>query len=584
MVLLSLALLPSVLIGIFAYRNARLTLETRVQAQLTSIATLKKTQLTTWIEDRAADARLLGENFLNEEHFTEILDPRIPAARRLAFAGFLTDNLRSLQRTRQGYEEIFFVDTGGRVVLSTDRSHVGAVLLDDPDVTRTLATATGTFISDVHCRTADSPLEMAFGHGLHAVDLSTSKTLSRINGAVIIRVRMDDTIYAFLGEWPSKGATGEAFLVRARGQTVRFVSPLRFDARAPLTIEIPMGGRTAQPAQLAVSGQEGIGAMIDYRGVPVLAAYRVIPPTGWGFVAKMDAGEAFAPVAELTKGIALTTALILLAGAIAGVLLAGTLTHPLTQLVATIHSVAAGHYEPEFDISRSDEFGVLARAFRHMIVTVRERSESLARTNAELARAYDATIEGWSRALDLRDKETEGHSKRVAELTLRLARVLRVPDSELVHIRRGALLHDIGKIGIPDRILLKPGPLTDEEMAVMRRHPVYAYELLAPIEYLRMSLDIPYCHHERWNGTGYPRGLKGDEIPLAARIFAVADVWDACRSDRPYRPAWSEGQARRFIADQAGRHLDPRVVEAFLRTVGERSRMFPAGSLHERRA
>ncbi len=214
----------------------------------------------------------------------------------------------------------------------------------------------------------------------------------------------------------------------------------------------------------------------------------------------------------------------------------------------------------------------------------RERNEALARTNAELARAYDATIEGWSHALDLRDKETEGHSKRVTELTLRLALVLGVPDSELVHIRRGALLHDIGKIGIPDRILLKPSTLTDEEMAVMRRHPVYAYELLAPIEYLRPALDIPYCHHERWDGTGYPRGLRGDEIPLAARIFAVADVWDAFRSDRPYRPAWSEDQARRFIADQAGRHFDPHVVEAFLRTIGEGSRLLPAASLQERRA
>jgi putative nucleotidyltransferase with HDIG domain len=418
----------------------------------------------------------------------------------LAFAGFLTDNLRSLQHTRQGYEEVFFVDIRGRVVLSTDGSHVGTVLLDDPDVARALAAATGTSISDIHRRTADGPLEISFGHALHTVDLSTSKTLSRINGAVIIRVRMDDTIYAFLGEWPSKGTTGEAFLVRARGQTVRFVSPLRFDARAPLMIEIPMGGRTAQPAQLAVSGQEGIGAMIDYRGVPVLAAYRDIPLTGWGFVVKMDAAEAFAPVAGLTRGIALATALILLAGAMAGVLLAGTLTHPLTQLVATAQSVAAGHYEPELDISRSDEFGVLARAFRHMIDTVRERNEALARTNVELARAYDATIEGWSHALDLRDEGTEGHSKRVTELTLRLARLLGVPDSELVHIRRGALLHDIGKIGIPDRILLKPGPLTDEEMAIMRRHPVYAYELLAPIEYLRPAFDIPYCHHERWDG------------------------------------------------------------------------------------
>lgn len=577
LVLLGLAALPSLLIGILAYRNARLTVESRVEAQLTSIATMKKTQLATWLDDRVADARLLGENFLNEEHFTEILDPRVPAARRVAFAGFLTDNLRSLQHTRSGYAEISFVDIGGRVVLSTDRSHVGMVLHGDPDLVRTFAAAPETFVGGIHRSTADGPLEMAFGHVLRAVDLSTNRTLSRINGAIIIRVRMDDTVYAFLREWPGKGATGEALLVRAHGPTVQFVSPLRFGARAPLAIEIPVGARTGQPAQLAASGHEGIGAMTDYRGVPVLAAYRTIPRTAWGFVAKVDAAEAFAPVAALLKGIALVTALVLLSGAAAGVFLAGTLTRPLVQLVAAARSVAAGHYEPAFQVRRHDEFGVLAHAFRHMIDTVRERTQALARSNAELARAYDATIEGWSRALDLRDKETEGHSERVAELTLRLARALGAPDSEVIHIRRGALLHDIGKLGVPDRILLKAGPLTDEETAIMHRHPIYACEMLRPIEYLRPALDIPCSHHERWDGTGYPRGLRGDEIPLAARIFAVADVWDALRSDRPYRPAWTEDQVRRFIAGQAGRQFDPNVVEAFLRTLSADPGTRPGG-------
>jgi len=189
----------------------------------------------------------------------------------------------------------------------------------------------------------------------------------------------------------------------------------------------------------------------------------------------------------------------------------------------------------------------------------------LQQSSSDLALAYDATLEGWSRALDLRDQETEGHSQRVTELTLQLARAMGVPDEELVHIRRGALLHDIGKMGLPDSILRKPGPLTRKEREIMRRHPVYANELLAPIAFLRPAQDIPYCHHEKWDGTGYPRGLKGEQIPLAARIFAVADVWDALRSDRPYRPAWTQAQARRYIREQAGRHFDPRVVEVFLR-------------------
>ena len=188
----------------------------------------------------------------------------------------------------------------------------------------------------------------------------------------------------------------------------------------------------------------------------------------------------------------------------------------------------------------------------------------LQRSTTDLTIAYDATLEGWSRALDLRDKETEGHTQRVTEITLQLARKMGFSDAELVHVRRGALLHDIGKMGIPDRVLLKPGSLTDEEWDVMRKHPVYAYELLSPIPYLRPALDIPYCHHEKWDGAGYPRRLKGDQIPLAARIFAVVDVWDALRSDRPYRAAWSDDQAREYIRSQAGTHFDPSVVRAFL--------------------
>lgn len=193
---------------------------------------------------------------------------------------------------------------------------------------------------------------------------------------------------------------------------------------------------------------------------------------------------------------------------------------------------------------------------------------NLQRSNVELALAYDATIEGWSRALDLRDKETEGHTQRVTEMTERLARAMGIGDAELVHIRRGALLHDIGKMGVPDGILLKPGKLTDEEWIVMRRHPQLAYEMLLPITYLKPALVIPYCHHEKWDGTGYPHSLKGEQIPLAARIFAVVDVWDALRSDRPYRLGWSDEKVRDHIREQAGKHFDPEVVEVFLAVLG----------------
>ncbi len=210
-----------------------------------------------------------------------------------------------------------------------------------------------------------------------------------------------------------------------------------------------------------------------------------------------------------------------------------------------------------------DFFGALANQAAIAIdnSTLFDRLES---TNSELTAAYDATIQGWSRALDLRDKETEGHTLRVTEMTVRLAKAVGFSDEETLHAKRGALLHDIGKMGVPDAILLKPGPLTDEEWVLMKKHPMYAFELLSPINYLRPALDIPYCHHEKWDGSGYPQGLAGEDIPLSARIFAIVDVWDALRSDRPYRPAWREDRVIDHIRSLSGSHFDPAVVELFL--------------------
>lgn len=190
--------------------------------------------------------------------------------------------------------------------------------------------------------------------------------------------------------------------------------------------------------------------------------------------------------------------------------------------------------------------------------------DDLRNANRELTTSYDAMIEGWARALEQRDGETLGHSLRVTEMTLRLARVLGVGAEDEDNMRRGALLHDVGKMGVPDSILLKPGPLTEEEWAVMRRHPEDAYEMLYRIPFLRPALDIPLCHHEKWDGSGYPNGLKGENIPLAARIFAVVDVWDALRTDRPYRGAWSDDRVYEHLRKGAGAHFDPVIVKAFL--------------------
>jgi putative nucleotidyltransferase with HDIG domain len=190
--------------------------------------------------------------------------------------------------------------------------------------------------------------------------------------------------------------------------------------------------------------------------------------------------------------------------------------------------------------------------------------ENLQNSHRDLEEAYEATLAGWAKALELRDKETEGHTQRVTILTERLACHMGVAGDALKHIRRGALLHDIGKMGIPDDILRKEGPLTEEERLIVERHPFYAYEMLRTIEFLLPAIDIPYCHHEKWDGTGYPRGLKGQEIPFAARLFPVVDVWDALISDRPYRKAMPHPEVRQRIRDDAGKHFDPRVVEVFM--------------------
>jgi putative two-component system response regulator len=200
---------------------------------------------------------------------------------------------------------------------------------------------------------------------------------------------------------------------------------------------------------------------------------------------------------------------------------------------------------------------------------LREEHIRLEQAYDELQQTHEATLSGWVRALDLRDKETEGHSERVVELAIRLARAAGIEGDDLVHMRRGALLHDIGKLGVPDAILLKPGSLTYEEWIIMHRHPVYAYEWLSPIPYLRMTVDIPYCHHEKWDGTGYPRGLQGEQIPLAARLFAPVDVWDALRSDRPYREAWPKEKTLEHIQNGSGKHFDPAAVKLFLEVMHE---------------
>jgi putative nucleotidyltransferase with HDIG domain len=209
------------------------------------------------------------------------------------------------------------------------------------------------------------------------------------------------------------------------------------------------------------------------------------------------------------------------------------------------------------------------RSFRKVVTESALSEQHVAALNKELFLAYDSTLEGWAKALELKDKETEGHSRRVTDLTWQVAKRLGVPNEDRIQIRYGALLHDIGKMGLPDEILNKPASLSPEERRLVEQHPVIAYNLLKDVRFIQKALEVPYYHHEKWDGSGYPKGLRGEEIPLGARIFAVVDVWDALRSDRPYRDAWPEEKVIAYIREESGKHFDPRIVEIFLEELGK---------------
>jgi putative nucleotidyltransferase with HDIG domain len=247
----------------------------------------------------------------------------------------------------------------------------------------------------------------------------------------------------------------------------------------------------------------------------------------------------------------------LLLVAAVGYFVSNRISGPILKLEQATSQVAQGDLKVQVPSIGDDEVAKLADRFNRMVV-------SLDRSKTELVAAYDTTLEGWVRVLDLRDRETTGHSQRVVDLTIRLAQRMNVPETQLEHIRRGALLHDIGKMAVPDEILRKPGSLTDAEWEIMRQHPTHAAQMISGISFLEPAADIPGLHHEKWDGTGYPRGLKGEEIPIAARIFAVIDTWDAVLSDRPYRKARTETEARKILEEGRGTQFDPQVVDEFL--------------------
>lgn len=240
-----------------------------------------------------------------------------------------------------------------------------------------------------------------------------------------------------------------------------------------------------------------------------------------------------------------------------GLIISGLITYPIKRLVKASQRVAEGDLNVQLKPISNDEISQLTTSFNQMV-------RSLHQSKSALIKSYDETLEGWSKAMELRDRETNGHTERVANLTVKMAIAMGLSREEIIHIRRGALLHDIGKMGVPDHILTKNGQLTEEEFRIMQLHPIYAYNMLKNIDFLTPALVVPYSHHERWDGSGYPRGLKGEEIPLAARIFAIVDVWDALRSERPYRRALPDNEVIEIIRKKVGNHFDPAVAKVFM--------------------
>jgi putative nucleotidyltransferase with HDIG domain len=243
----------------------------------------------------------------------------------------------------------------------------------------------------------------------------------------------------------------------------------------------------------------------------------------------------------------------------------------IVSLIGIVTLEIQGYIHPTIDTTRFDIILpmiillLVAAGFIWVVVgNMENHIERVKESEAELRKNYDLTLGAWAKVLEYRDKETEGHSRRLVELSTRLAQALGLSEEEIGHLRRGALLHDIGKLAIPDEILLKPGALNDPERRLMEQHPVYAKQMLSKVSFLQPCVEVAYSHHERWDGLGYPQGLKGEAIPLSARIFAVVDQWDALTSDRPYRNAWTRENVIAYIQENAGKIYDPEIVNVFL--------------------
>lgn len=478
-----------------------------------------------------------------------------------------SDRLQELSfgiAANQGEERVVFLDEKGQLVLSLAHERGGNVADYEFSTSSEIDYGSVSFVRSVLEEQVDdigdkySGLVQIIGNDLFFVAGPIVDDQGEFSGAVLV------------------GKTLDSLLRQIHDETLAQVTVYDIDGS-------PYGSTFFEPAELDKSEAEAVLANQDLgsfkrnignrRGLNIsnIDYEEILGP--WEGRADEDLGllgvslpRTFLVRASNATRLQITglVSLMLLLVILLGVYIASIITRPLRNLVDASKQVSKGNLMVQVEPRGHDEVTVLSRSFNTMV-------SSLNQSKIDLLNAYDRTLEGWSMALELRDQETEGHTRRVAELTTELAVLMGFEGEDLINIRRGALLHDIGKMGIPDKILLKPGELNAQEWAIMRRHPEFAYELLWPIEYLRPAIPIPYSHHEWWDGSGYPRGLVGGEIPLPARIFAVIDVWDAMSSDRPYRKALPEYEVCEYLVKSQGRHFDPRVVEAFFDLLASKS-------------
>ncbi|KAB8145521.1 response regulator [Chloroflexia bacterium SDU3-3] len=524
--------------------------------------------LITALDDR--DSRLEGIEAGADDFITKPFD-RIELRARIR-AILRLNRYRRLLHQRARFERVIELAPNGMLILSSE----GMVNLANPAIYRLLGIADSTIIGQPFARFIASPYAAQFSYELQNV-ISTPATVARFESELICPSGEKIDIEIDIGhiDWenaPAAQVNLRDITERKRAEAMRqrqmeHLSALRLIDKA-----------IASNLELAATLNIVIDQAITHLGVQAAAILLRRPHTQsfeYSTLRGFSRGALGASVLRIGEGFAGQVALARRALSLAD--MPPTIEPPINAGIADyrgIPLIVKGQVEGILEIfsrtpilADTSWWEFLETLASQVAVAIDHAAlfESIQHANLELTMAYDSTLEGWARALELRDKETEGHAQRVTDMTLALARAMGLPTNDLVHIRRGALLHDIGKMGIPDSILLKAGPLSDDEWQIMRQHPVYAYNMLSPIAYLRPALDIPYYHHEKWDGTGYPRGLKGEAIPLAARIFAIADVWDALSFDRPYRSAWPEAQVREHIQAAAGSHFDPQVVEAFLR-------------------